>query len=64
MRPAVRETRGERESRERAHAAGRVLAERRLQAAGLIVLAAVVLVVTVLRAGIHNVLLPGWWRLW
>ncbi len=64
MQPGVRETREERERRERAHAIGRVLAERRLQAAGLIALAALVLVVTVLRTGIHNVFLPGWWRLW
>ena len=64
MQPIVRETREERELREAAHAAERVLLERRMQAVGLIVLAVLVLLVTVLRTGIHNVFLPGWWRLW
>ncbi len=64
MQPMVRETREERELREAAHAAERVLLERRMQAVGLIVLAVLVLLVTVLRTGIHNVFLPGWWRLW
>ena len=64
MQPMVRETREERERREAAHAAERVLLERRMQAVGLTVLAVLVLLVTVLRTGIHNVFLPGWWRLW
>ncbi len=58
----MRETRNERAERERTHAAGRVAAERRLQVAGLLALAALLLVLAVLRAGIHNVFLPGWWR--
>ena len=64
MPPPIRETRKEREQREAERVAGQLLMERRLQAAGLIALAALVLVVTVLRTGIHNVFLPGWWRLW
>ncbi len=34
-----------------------------MQLAGLLVLAAAVLIWTVLYAGVHNVFLPGWWRL-
>jgi len=38
--------------------------ERALQWRGLILLAAIVLVAAVLRVGVRNVFLPGWWRLW
>ena len=37
-------------------------AERRLQAAGALLLGFAVLLVIVLRAGIHNIFPPGWWR--
>ena len=37
-------------------------AERRLQAAGALLLGVVVLITIVLRAGVHNVFPPGWWR--
>lgn len=42
----------------------REAAERRRQVRGLLWLAGIVLVAAVLRAGVHNVFLPGWWRLW
>jgi hypothetical protein len=38
--------------------------ERRRQLRGLILLAIVVLVFSVLRTGVHRVFTPGWWRLW
>lgn len=37
---------------------------RRQQVRGLLWLAAIVLVIAILRAGVRNVLLPGWWRVW
>ena len=38
--------------------------ERRRQLRGLILLAIAVIAFTVLRAGMHRVFTPGWWRLW
>ena len=38
--------------------------ERRMQVRGLLWLAAGVVVFSVLRAGVHRVFTPGWWRLW
>jgi hypothetical protein len=38
--------------------------ERRRQIRGLLLLAAVVLVFSVMRAGAHRVFTVGWWRLW
>jgi hypothetical protein len=38
--------------------------ERRRQLRGLILLAIAVLVFSILRAGVHRVFTPGWWRLW
>jgi hypothetical protein len=38
--------------------------ERRRQVCGLLLLAALVIVFSVLRAGVHNVFTRGWWRLW
>lgn len=61
---AVRESREERQRREATETAARDAAEHRLQIAGLLLLAAAVLVGTVLHVGIQNVFLPGWWRLW
>lgn len=43
--------------------ADRYAAERRRQLAVLLVLAAAILLISVLIAGIHNVFLPGWWRI-
>ncbi len=60
----VRESRDERHRREQDEAAARYAAERRLQVVGLLLLAAAVLVGTVLHAGVRNVFLPGWWRFW
>jgi hypothetical protein len=39
-------------------------AERRRQIRGLLLLAAVILIFSLLRSGLHNVFTPGWWRLW
>jgi hypothetical protein len=38
--------------------------ERRRQIRGLLLLAAVVLVFSLLHSGLHTVFTPGWWRLW
>jgi hypothetical protein len=38
--------------------------ERRRHIRGLLVLALSVLAFSLLRAGLHNVFTPGWWRLW
>ncbi len=38
--------------------------ERRRQIRGLLLLALAILLFSLLRAGIHNVFTPGWWRLW
>jgi len=38
--------------------------ERRRQVRGLLLLAVAALVFAVLRAGVHRVFTPGWWRLW
>jgi hypothetical protein len=39
-------------------------AERRRQVRGLLVLAAIAIVFSILRAGVHRVFTVGWWRLW
>jgi hypothetical protein len=39
-------------------------AERRRQIRGLLLLAAVILIFSLLRSGLHNVFTPGWWRVW
>jgi hypothetical protein len=38
--------------------------ERRRQIRGLLLLAASVLIFSLLRAGLHAVFTPGWWKLW
>jgi hypothetical protein len=38
--------------------------ERRRQIRGLLLLAIAVLFFSLLRADMHNVFTPGWWRLW
>lgn len=38
--------------------------ERRRQLRGLILLAIVVLLFSILRAGVSHVFAAGWWRLW
>jgi hypothetical protein len=38
--------------------------ERRRQIRGLLLLALSVLTFSLLRAGLHNIFTPGWWRLW
>ena len=38
--------------------------ERRSQARGLLWLALLVIIGSILRFGIHRVFTPGWWRLW
>lgn len=42
----------------------REMQERRRQVRGLLLLALVVLAAAIVRAGVHNVFTPGWWRLW
>jgi hypothetical protein len=38
--------------------------ERRRQIRGLLLLAGALLIFILLRAGLHTVFTPGWWRLW
>jgi len=38
--------------------------ERRRQVRGLLLLAIVILIFSLLRAGTHTIFTPGWWRLW
>ena len=38
--------------------------ELRRQIRGLLLLALLVIVFSILRAGVHNVFTRGWWRLW
>jgi hypothetical protein len=38
--------------------------ERRAQVRGLVWLALAAIVFAILRAGVHRVFTPGWWRLW
>jgi len=38
--------------------------ERHRQIRGLLLLAIVILIVSILVAGPHNIFTPGWWRLW
>jgi hypothetical protein len=39
-------------------------AERRRQIRGLLMLALVVLLLSMMRRGFHTVFAPNWWRLW
>jgi hypothetical protein len=38
--------------------------ERQRQVRGLILFAMAAIVFSILRAGVHRVFTPGWWRLW
>jgi hypothetical protein len=42
----------------------RKIHERRRQLRSLLVIALVVLLFSLYRAGLHNVFTPGWWHLW
>jgi hypothetical protein len=50
---------GERQGRGRNEAR-----ERRSQVRGLVLLALAAIAFAILRAGVHRVFTPGWWRLW
>ena len=60
----LRETRDQQQRREAATVEARYSTERRMQLAALLVLAAAVLVGTILYVGPREVFLPGWWRIW
>ncbi len=47
-----------------AHRQQREALERRSLVRGLLLLAAVVLVLSIARAGLDRVFVPGWWRQW
>lgn len=51
-------------SRERSSQTLASAIERRRQVRGLLLLALVVLLVSILRAGVHRVFSTGWYRLW
>ncbi|MGH9595194.1 MAG: hypothetical protein ACRD3K_00205 [Edaphobacter sp.] len=38
--------------------------ERRRQIRGLLLLGLAILILSSLRAGMHTIFTPGWWRLW
>ena len=64
-RPAIPEpTRGLKRKREEArlYRVGREAIERRSMVRGLIVLAVLVMVGSIVRAGLDRVFVPGWWR--
>jgi len=42
----------------------RIAAQRRMQVRGLLWLALLVIVFSVMRAGLHNAFPHSWWRLW
>jgi hypothetical protein len=42
----------------------RRLTERRRQIRGLLLIALAILIFSLLRAGMHTIFTPGWWRLW
>ena len=37
---------------------------RKRQVSGLLLIAAIILVIALLRANLHNIFPPGWWRFW
>jgi hypothetical protein len=37
---------------------------RKRQVFGLLLIAAVILAIALLRANLHNIFPPGWWRFW
>lgn len=47
-----------------AYRAERARVQQRSVVRGLVLLALMVFLVSVLRARVHNVFLPGWWRHW
>jgi hypothetical protein len=58
--PALLRARAEAEARRREREA----LERRSLVRGLLLLAAILLVLSVARAGLERVFVPGWWRQW
>jgi hypothetical protein len=44
--------------------AERIRQERTRQVRGLLLLLVLILLGTILHAGVRNVFLPGWWRVW
>jgi hypothetical protein len=46
------------------HSADRRQAERRRQVRGLLLVAAAILLFSLLRAGPRTIFTPGWWRIW
>ena len=61
--PATREQQRELAEREAHHREGEQI-ERRRQLRGLLMLALIVLVFSIARAGLGRVFPHGWWRLW
>lgn len=43
---------------------GQTRSQTRSQVRGLLLLALAAILFAILRAGIHNVFTPGWWRFW
>ncbi len=62
--PALSEREQRRESARMQTLRGRVQTEQRSLLRGLILLAILVLIVSLARAGFDRLLVPGWWRQW
>jgi hypothetical protein len=62
--PALSEQERHRESTGKKNLRARVLLEQRSLLRGLILLAVIILIVSLARAGFGRLFVPGWWRQW
>lgn len=62
--PALSEREQRRESERIAALQGRVRLERRSLLRGLILIAVLILIASLARAGLDRLFVPGWWREW
>lgn len=62
--PALSEREQRRESARLEKLRGRVQIEQRSLLRGLILLALIILIFSLLRAGLDRIFVPGWWRQW
>lgn len=62
--PALSEREQRRESARLEKLRGRVQIEQRSLLRGLILLAIIVLILSLVRAGFDRIFVPGWWRQW
>lgn len=62
--PALSEREQRRESARLEKLRGRVQIEQRSLLRGLILLALIILIFSLMRAGLDRIFVPGWWRQW